>query len=66
MKPVWVITDWCSNYPFNKHIKSPLNGPDRTWGTFEDAEGFLNEYLGDNYDDDRQEYVIVPHKDIDT
>jgi hypothetical protein len=27
--------------------------------TFDDAEGFLSEFLGDNYDTDRQEYEIV-------
>jgi len=54
----WVIKDWAGNYPFNWWIKSPLAGSDYLFNTFDDAEEFLDEFLGDTYETDRQEYYI--------
>jgi hypothetical protein len=57
----WIIVDWAGNYPFNKYNK---NGPgvtsDISFETFEDGEEFLSEFLGDNYETDRQEYYVIP------
>jgi hypothetical protein len=43
------IFDWAGNLRF----------PDRDFETFEDGESFLAEYLGDDYETDRQEYYIT-------
>jgi hypothetical protein len=48
MKP-FIIIDWAGIIRF---------GGER-FETFDDAEEFLSEYLGDSYDTDRQEYAIV-------
>ncbi len=44
----WIIYDWANNDVFQgKEFK-----------TFEDGEEFLSFYLGDNYEESRQEYEI--------
>lgn len=48
MKQIWVIENWAGNLmTFGK------------FDSFEDAEEFLCEKLGDNYSTDRCEYEIV-------
>lgn len=48
----YVITDWASNeMRFNKEC--------RDFKSFDDAEEYLSEQLGDEYDTDREEYYIV-------
>ena len=54
----WVIKDWAGNYPFNWWGKLPFNGPDHLFQTFDDAEEFLSEFLGDTYETDQQDYYI--------
>lgn len=45
---MWIIKDWAGNTCFfGKKFKS-----------FEDGEEFLSEQLGDDYEEDRQEYEI--------
>ncbi len=46
---MYKIIDWAGNEKFNG----------RKWTAFEDAEDFLIDYLGDTYDEDRQEFDIV-------
>lgn len=52
MKNKFIIKDWAGNVPtFNlKHVP--------TFISFDDAEDFLTDYLGDNYETDRGEYYI--------
>lgn len=61
-KKLFTIRDWSGNYPFeaNKHQSAvALSGhPVITWGSFDEAEEYLTEYLGDNYDELRGEYFI--------
>ena len=45
----WIIKDWAGNLCFH----------DKEFNSFNDAEEYLSEYLGDNYDEDRSEYYIV-------
>ncbi len=45
----YIIYDWCCNDVFNS----------KSFKTFDDAEMYLSEFLGDNYDTDRQEYEII-------
>lgn len=44
----WVIKDWAGNVCFNG----------QQFNDFNDAEDFLSEELGDDYELDRQEYNI--------
>jgi len=59
----WIIMDWAGNkflFPDNStesHAKE--------FSSFEEAEAFLAEKLGDKYDTDRQEYEIVPATSYD-
>lgn len=46
---MWIIKDWASNVCFNG----------KEFESFEDGEEFLCEKLGDNYEEDRQEYYIL-------
>lgn len=46
----FIIQDWAGNECFTQF------GP---WKTFDDAESFLSETLGDDYETDRQEYYIM-------
>jgi len=58
----WVILDWAGNYAFDKmgyQGSGHLHGPSRTFDSFDDAEEFLTEKLGENYDTDRGEYEII-------
>lgn len=48
----WIIQDWAGNTCFMD-----------TFNTFEDAEEFLSDFLGDSYDTDRQEYYIIDLKE---
>lgn len=43
----FIIMDWAGNII-----------PTKNFNSFEDAEDFLCEKLGENYDEDRQEYYI--------
>lgn len=59
----WVIRDWAGNYPFEKYIRSQGGvqlggGPSKTFKSFDDAEDFLANKLGDKYDEERGEYEI--------
>lgn len=45
---MYIIQDWAGDIKFDGE----------TWDSFEKAEEFLSEMLGDNYDTDRQEYSI--------
>jgi hypothetical protein len=45
----WIIKDWAGNHLFQKY----------QWSSFDDAEYFLDEQLGDNYETDREEYCIT-------
>lgn len=45
---IWTIADWAGNAMFNG----------RHFCSFEEAEEFLSEHLGDNYDDERGEFYI--------
>lgn len=64
MSEKYVIQDWVGNYPFNRFSNSPLNGPDHEFNSFDDAEDFLSETLGDLYDGDRQEYYITLKSEV--
>jgi len=46
---MYLIYDWAGNRIF----------PLKSWGTFEDAEEFLCEFLDDKYEEDRGEYYIT-------
>lgn len=48
MENIFIVKDWADNVR--------LNG--KEFGSFEEAEEFLSEWLGDDYDTDRQEYYI--------
>lgn len=60
----YTIQDWAGNYPFEPYGRGrfeivKLGGePMRTWPSFDDAEEFLSEFLGDAYEEARQEYYI--------
>jgi hypothetical protein len=58
----WVIKDWAGNYPFEKYNRQQgsghLGSPIYVWETFDDAEDFLTEFLGDSYEECRGEYEI--------
>lgn len=62
IKKRFVIRDTFGNYPFekNKHQSAvALSGsPVNLWESFDDAEEYLTNYLGDNYDELREEYFI--------
>ena len=45
----FIIKDWASNVCFEE----------KEFETFYDAEDFLSEKLGDDYEEDRGEYYIV-------
>ena len=45
---MFIIKDWAGNHLF-------INP---SWESFEEAEEFLSDKLGDGYDTDRQEYYI--------
>lgn len=58
----WTIKDWAGNYPFQKggqQGSGHLFAPENSFESWEDAEDFLSEKLGDKYDSDRGEYDIV-------
>jgi len=58
---MYAIFDWAGNYAFQKNGhqgSGHLTGPVNKFDTFDDAEEFLTEKLGDTYDTDRQEYSI--------
>lgn len=44
----WIIKDWAGNECFDGE----------TFKSFDAAEEFLSEQLGDDYEEDRQEYEI--------
>ena len=46
---IWHIEDWAGNQPYDG----------TTFDSFEDAEEFLSQELGEKYETDRQEYEIV-------
>lgn len=46
---MFIIKDW-SGKELTAHGK---------FKTFDDTESYLSEFLGDDYDEDRQEYEIV-------
>lgn len=46
---MFIIEDWAGNICFKG----------QEFNTFDDAEDFLSEKLGDEYETDRQEYEIV-------
>jgi hypothetical protein len=48
----WIIKDWMGNDCFDGQL----------FGSFEDGEEFLNEYLDGNYELDRGEYYIEREK----
>lgn len=45
----WIIKDWAGNVCF----------PKWQFSSFDDAEYFLTEQLGEDYETDRQEYCIT-------
>ena len=45
----YIIKDWADNIMFNSE----------SFNSFDDAESFLSEFLGDDYETDRQEYFII-------
>lgn len=61
-KEKWVIRDWAGNYPFEKNPSQgavKLSGsPSVTFKSFDDAEEFLSQHLGDAYEAERGEYDI--------
>ena len=48
----WHILDWLSNAPFQ----------DKEFKDFDDAEEYLTDYLGKNYDESREDYEIIEHR----
>lgn len=52
METGWVILDWAGNYVFRG----------KEFNNFDDAEQYLSEFLGDDYDADRGEYEITVYK----
>jgi hypothetical protein len=48
LKPKYIIIDWTSNVCFGA----------KEFDSFDDAEAFLSETLGDDYESDRQDYYI--------
>lgn len=57
----WFIQDWAGNrldsYDF-KYRRKDLVNKLMVFGSFDDAEEWLSEKLGDNYETDRGEYYI--------
>lgn len=49
MKTKWMIIDWANNEIFKGKL----------FDSFEDAEDFLSEFLGDSYEENRGEYYII-------
>lgn len=49
MSAKWIIKDWAGNLKFNG----------KSFESFEDGEDFLCQFLGDNYDTDRQEFFVI-------
>lgn len=49
MSDKFIIVDWADNTCFKG----------QEFDCFDSAEEFLSEKLGDNYDEDRQEYYII-------
>lgn len=47
-KTEWIIEDWAGNKVF----------PEKIFKNFDDAEEFLSVFLGDDYEECRQEYYI--------
>lgn len=59
---IWYIEDWAGNYVFQKggyQGSGHLYKPSITFNSFDDAEEFLSEKLGDNYELERGEYYIL-------
>lgn len=56
-KRIWIIKDWGDNHVF-KHPTGAI----REFASADDAEDFLAEMLGEDYDSDRGEYYIQPKK----
>lgn len=48
-KKVWIIKDWIGNVCFRG----------KEFDSFDDAEDFLCETLGDDYEEDRGEYYAI-------
>lgn len=46
---MWIIKDWAGNIKFHG----------QEFEDFDSAEEFLSEKLGDNYEEDRQEFYIL-------
>lgn len=54
MNKRWIIEDWAGNKLTHGHFAS-----------FEDAEDYLSAFLGEEYDDTRQEYEVVLDADAE-
>jgi len=59
----WIIKDWAGNlmnpYAMVKAYKAPKEAvPTAKFDSFDDAEYFLDIVLGDQYEEERQEYEI--------
>lgn len=63
-KKEFTIKDWMGNYPFEPYGRGrfeivQLGGkPIQSWPSFDDAEAFLDEFLGNSYEEARGEYYI--------
>lgn len=56
---IWVIQDWAGNFvDFKGRVTIPSFAVPMEFTSFDDAEEYLSEKLGDAYDTDRQEYYI--------
>lgn len=59
----YCIRDWSGNYPFekNKHQAAVKlgGGPMQLFDSWNDAEDYLTDALGDDYDDLRGEFEIA-------
>lgn len=53
---VFIIRDWAGNLMFSG----------QSWNSWDDAEAFLTEFLGDAYETDRGEYYIQEPDDAET
>jgi len=59
----WIIVDWAGNIlNFRGYFEKPEFAAPKMFETFEDGEEYLENLLGDRYEEARGEYFVI-HKD---
>lgn len=60
MKHYFIIQDWAANIlDFKGRFTRPELAVPKEFATWDDAEDYLSELLGDAYETDRGEYYII-------